>query len=177
MPGSETALEELLCRILGDMVQEGIVAKVADDLYCGGDSVDATLSACSRVLHTLHQNVMRLSAQKTVCCPTTTTVLGWIWNRGSIQAPPHRLSTLEHCCPPETVKGLRALIGAYTYLNRVISGCASALSPLEGLTAGRNSSDKLTWSDDSTAAFRAAQTHLSNARSVVLPRSDDQIQI
>ena len=32
MPGSETALKELMCRILGDYVQDAI----ADDLYCGG---------------------------------------------------------------------------------------------------------------------------------------------
>ncbi len=34
MPGSETALEELMCQVLGDLLEEGIVAKIADDLYC-----------------------------------------------------------------------------------------------------------------------------------------------
>lgn len=28
MPGSETALEELMCRVLGDCIQDGIVAKL-----------------------------------------------------------------------------------------------------------------------------------------------------
>ena len=35
-PGSETALEEMMCRVLGDSLQDGTVAKLADDLYCGG---------------------------------------------------------------------------------------------------------------------------------------------
>ena len=35
--GSETAFQELLCRVLGDLVQEGVSAKIADDLYVGGD--------------------------------------------------------------------------------------------------------------------------------------------
>ena len=43
MPGSETALEEMMCRVLGDLIQEGCVTKLADDLYCGGDSPE-TLS-------------------------------------------------------------------------------------------------------------------------------------
>ena len=34
MPGSETALEEMMCRVLGDLIQEGCVTKLADDLYC-----------------------------------------------------------------------------------------------------------------------------------------------
>ena len=40
MPGSETALEELMCRVLGDLLEKGVVAKLADDLYCGGNTVD-----------------------------------------------------------------------------------------------------------------------------------------
>ena len=37
MPGSETALEELMCRVLGHLIHEGVVAKSADDLYRGID--------------------------------------------------------------------------------------------------------------------------------------------
>ena len=43
MPGSETALEEMMCRVLGDFIEEGFVAKLADDLYCGADSPEALL--------------------------------------------------------------------------------------------------------------------------------------
>ena len=43
MPGSETCLEELLSRVLGDLIQEGFVAKLADDLYCGGDTIEELL--------------------------------------------------------------------------------------------------------------------------------------
>ena len=33
MPDSQTALEELMCRALGVLIHEGVVAKIADDLY------------------------------------------------------------------------------------------------------------------------------------------------
>ena len=49
MPGSETALEEMMCRVLGDFIEEGFVAKLADDLYCGGDSPEALLNNWRRV--------------------------------------------------------------------------------------------------------------------------------
>ena len=32
MPGSETALEELMSAVLGDLIQQGVVVKLADDL-------------------------------------------------------------------------------------------------------------------------------------------------
>ena len=38
MPGSENALEEVVCRILGPLVQDGSVAKITDDLYSGGNT-------------------------------------------------------------------------------------------------------------------------------------------
>ena len=37
-PGSETCLEELMSRVQGELIQEGCVAKIADDLYVGGNS-------------------------------------------------------------------------------------------------------------------------------------------
>ena len=38
MPGSETALEEVMCPILGPLLQDGSVAKIPHDLYCGGNT-------------------------------------------------------------------------------------------------------------------------------------------
>lgn len=49
MPGSETALEELMCRVLGDLVEEGVVCKIVDDLYCGGETPDELLHSWERL--------------------------------------------------------------------------------------------------------------------------------
>ena len=65
--GSETALEELMC-----LLQEGVVAKIADDLYCGGNSYEELENNWRRVLSALEQNSMKLSAPKTIVCPKTT---------------------------------------------------------------------------------------------------------
>ena len=43
IPGSETALEELMCRVLGDLIYKGVVAKITDALYCGADSSEELL--------------------------------------------------------------------------------------------------------------------------------------
>lgn len=76
MPGSETTLEELMCRVLGDLLQAGVIAKLADDLYCGGNTPDELLENWIKVLGALHKNNLRRSASKTVINPKTTTILG-----------------------------------------------------------------------------------------------------
>ena len=50
MPGSETALEELMSRVLGDLIHEGSAAKIADDLYVGADTLEDLLVVWERVL-------------------------------------------------------------------------------------------------------------------------------
>ena len=89
------------------------------------------LSIWSRVLTALNHCNLRLSAAKTVICPKSTTILGWIWNQGTLSASPHRIAVLSSCPPPSTVKGLRSFIGAYKVLGRVLSGgVGSVVRPL-----------------------------------------------
>ena len=76
MPGSETALEELMCRVLGDCLQDGIAAKLADDLYCGADTLEELLQNWQRVLDALQRCNLHLSASKTIIGPQSTTILG-----------------------------------------------------------------------------------------------------
>ena len=60
MPGSETALEEMMCGVL-DLLAEGIVVKLADDLCCGTETIKQLYDNWSRVLETLLRNDLRLS--------------------------------------------------------------------------------------------------------------------
>ena len=113
MPGSETALEELMCRVLGHLLQEGIVVKIADDIYCGGNTSYELLENWKKVLQALYQCDFRLSASKTVVNPTSTIILGWFWRSGTLQASPHRIATLASCPAPETVARMRSFISAY----------------------------------------------------------------
>lgn len=177
MPGSETALEELMCRVLGDCVQDGIVAKLADDLYCGGNSPEELLINWERVLQALQKCNLSLAPTKTLICPRSTTILGWIWSQGSISASSHRVATLSSCPLPETVRGLRAFIGAYKMLSRVLPHCSQLLAPLENAIAGLLSSDKIVWSDDTIGHFNEAQKSLGSHKSITLPRSTDQLWI
>ncbi|XP_068752665.1 uncharacterized protein [Montipora capricornis] len=177
IPGSETALEELMCRVLGDLLQEGCVAKIADDLYCGGNSHQELLLNWRKVLSALDRCNLRLSPAKTIICPASTTILGWIWSQGSIRASSHRVAALASCEPPKNVRGLRAFVGSYEMLGRVLSGAAKLLAPLESLTAGRQSQDTISWSDELLVCFRSCQEALTSNRSITLPKPDDQLWI
>ncbi|XP_035686925.1 uncharacterized protein LOC118423072 [Branchiostoma floridae] len=175
MPGSETALEELMSRVLGDLLMRGIVAKIADDLYCGGNTFQELLANWKEVLTALRASDLRLSPSKTIICPATTTILGWHWNQGQISASQHTLCTLATCSPPPSITALRSFIGSYKALSRVIPGTSVLLGPLDNLVAGRSSGDPIQWSDEMLEVFRKAQRGLDQHQAVVLPRPDDEL--
>ena len=177
MPGTETALEELMCRILGELIYKGNVTKIADDLYVGGESVEKVIEIWEKVLCALSDNGLKLSAPKTECCPASTVILGWLWSKGTLKATPHRVSALAAVEIPVTVRQLRSYIGGYKFLSRVIVNYCDVLSPLEDLTAGGKSSEKIMWNDSALNAFKLSQQRLSDVKTITIPRSSDHLQI
>ena len=176
-PGSETALEELTCRVFGHLIQEGTVAKIADNLYCGGATLDELCTNWDALLKAASRNDLRFSASQTVVNPKSTDILGWVWTQGTIKASPHSICTLQSCELPSTVTKLRSFVGAYKVLSRVVPDCAAKIAPLDGLTGNRPASEKLQWSDESILAFKEAQKHLSYACTIAMPRREDKLQI
>ena len=177
MPGSETALEELMCRVLGDLLQDGIVAKLADDLYCGGSTPEELLTNWEKVLRVLQKSDLRLASPKTVISPSSTTVLGWVWKQGTISASPHRIAVLTSCPLPDTVRSLRSFIGAYKVLSRVLPSCSEIISDLDNAVAGKQSQERIVWTDDLSEHFLKAQKSLSECKTITFPRPDDQLWV
>ena len=177
LPGSESALEELLSRVFGRLIREGKMVKVADDIFIGAPSVQELLNIWEEVLSRLNLCGLKLSPSKTRILPTSATILGWEWTKGSIQPGKHRLNALTACSPPSTVKGLRSFIGSYKYISRVLPRYAEILKPLEETCAGRESAEKITWSDEQVAVFEKAKDHLKNAKQVVLPKRTEQLHL
>ena len=153
------------------------MAKIADDLYCGGNTPEELIANWTRVLQALHKNNLRLSARKTIIAPRSTTILGWLWSAGRLQASPHRIAALASVPPPKTVQGLRSFIGAYKVLSRVLPGYALMLDPLDQASAGKQSRDIITWTDDLHDAFKKAQEALSSSKTITMPRPDDTLWV
>ena len=66
MPGSECALEEVMCRVLGDMIQDGKAVKIADNLYCGSNTLEGLCQNWKELLSALHRNNLHLSPSQTL---------------------------------------------------------------------------------------------------------------
>ena len=177
MPGSETALEQMMSMVIGDLLTEGVMAKVADDLFVGGETPEHLLNNYSRMLAALSKANLGLTPSKTEIAPSSTTILGWIWSGGKLTASPHRIATLSSCSFPSTVKQMRSFIGAYKFLSRVIPRSSDILAPLEDSVAGKPSQERIAQSESLQDAFRKSQKLLSSAKTITIPKPSDQLWI
>ena len=182
LPGTEVALEELTNLLFGHMVQKGKVAKLADDLFVGGDTVEDLFRNVEEVLDILQDNNLKLKAKKTYVAPKSVNLLGWVWSSGRLEASPHKLCALSECEPPPTVKALKSWVGAYRHLSRVVKNYGALLLPLENMISGKYvketaATSKITWTDELLAVFKKAQLALKNAKPINLPRPGDVLQI
>ena len=164
-----------MSRTIGDCLQDDIAAKLADDLYCGADSPEDLLHNWIRILQALHKCNLHLSPTKTIICPRTTTILGWIWTQGHLSARPHRIATLSSCPPPDTVRGLRSLIGAYKFLGRVLPKCSNIIAPLENAITGLQSGELIQCTETLRELFCFAQKSLTTHKFITLPRPFDEL--
>ena len=164
-------------RLLGDLIHEGVVMKIADDLYVGGDDIHTLLHNWERVLRLFKQANHRLSPSKTVVCPITTTVLGWIWSAGSLSVSPHKVNPLTQCELPVTVKALRGWCGAAKHIKACIPQYSALLADFEKATAGKESREKVSWTEELKSSFKHAQEALANPKTITIPRRDDHLII
>ena len=59
MPGSSEVLEELMCTVFGNMIKSGSIAKIADDLYVGGNTIEELFNNWSMVLKIMLENSLK----------------------------------------------------------------------------------------------------------------------
>lgn len=163
LPGSETALEE-----------EGVVAKIADDLYYGGNSPKDLVQNFRRVLKSLYEGDFRLSACKTIINLHSTTLQGWTWNSGMLPAGPYRIAALTSCPAPDTVSQMKSFIGVFKMFSRVIQVVprSSSLStmPLLAVSPKNPSSGMMT-----SRPRSIMQAALSSARTIRPLKANEQL--
>ena len=143
-------------------------------MYVGAQNISDLTLSWQKVLHQLQRNNLYLSAAKTAIAPKRTTVLGWIWDSGTISISPHKVSPLVNSDPPKTCSSMRSFIGAYKALSRCIPSYSSLMSPLENCIKGKDGKSVIQWDSDLTKHFRTAQEALKSPYTLTIPTRADK---
>lgn len=85
----------------------------------------------------------------------------------------YRIATLSAIEPPRTVHGFYSFIGTYNVLTRPLQGHADLFHLLDSAVAGKQSRERITWSDELIQAIKRARNCFKNTKTIALPCPDD----
>ena len=172
---SERSYEKLL-RIYGDMIQDNRLAQMADGLHVLGMTVDELIQNYQEVLRRADVCNLTFKPSKVVICPKTINLFGWVLSGHEWLPSKHILSALTAASPPKTVKQLRSFLGSFKQLNASLPKYAETIHELEKAVAGRNSSERLNWTDTLNESFNAAKKLANNPVGIAEPRPTDLLR-
>ena len=173
-------LDELLANIFRELLTEGILAKQADDLFVGGETIQDTLENFGRVMKLCDENNIKLSPSKTIMFPVTVDIMSWIWSQGGTLSPsPHRKKALAKITEDDlkTVRDIRSWIGLYKTFIYHTPNLTKIMDPFDRLVGDKESKDLIIWNDELRLRLQEAKDHVEKISDVYLPHPNDQLII
>ena len=168
--------KSLQTQSLVTLLIQGRVVKYADNIYTGGSDIQSFLDNVEEICHRLSTSNLRANPAKVIIGITDTTIMGWHWSTGTLTPSVHKLNPLSVCEKPQTITGLRSFLGGMRFHKRCLQGVDNVSQPLdEACPATKSGKDKIDWTPEMTTAFEKCQEIMKSPKSVVVPRTDDQL--
>ena len=169
---SDVHLDQLLMKVLGDEITEGICEVARDDIQVGGNTIDEVLNNWDRVLKKLNMCDLKISPHKVRILLDDTEVYGFRIRQGYVLPSPHSVDNLGAVKIDDlkTVKQVNSWRGLYKTLIAHLPQLAFFMSPFDRATAGKNSRDIFVWSPE----LREAAANLTNINKTFLPHPEDK---
>ena len=112
---------------------------------------------------------MTIKPSKLIICPKKTILFGWEFSDQAWRPSAHKMNPLISAPVPLTVKQLRSWLGASKQLSSGLQNYGVIFQPLEKMTAGRASNEKLVWTEISSRNFEAAKHSLKTIKDTYYP--------
>ena len=129
------------------------MTRMADGLFVLGDTLESLETNFREVLSRSRLCGLTFKPSKVCICPVDTILFGWRKVGAGWSPTPHTISPLTQAEPPNTVKQLRSWLGSFKQLTDCIPQYATLLGPLEELTSGRASAERITWTPEILTIF------------------------
>ena len=178
--GMDATADELTDKLLGDMVLQGKVAKLADNVYFGASTITELHEIYQEILQRCQMSNLRIKPSKIKINISNADILGLNWSKGTLSPSKHKLDPLAVCERPSTVKGLRSFLGAVRF-NEIclnIKKLADATEKLDTLTpATKPGKERIECTDDQISAFQEVQEICKDPQQIYVPKKGDFLYI
>jgi hypothetical protein len=130
-----------------------------DDLATYSNSWELHISHVRQFLTEIRRSGLTLNLRKCEFAKSQVTFIGFVIGAGFHGPNPDKVATVENMQAPTTKKGVRRILGFFSYFRTYINGFADIARPLTELT-GKHVANVVPWSAEHQQAFLALKSRL-----------------
>ena len=131
-----------------------------DDIISFGDSHEADLESCEKVLSALDKAGLRVNSTKCEFFQKETSILGHFVSTAGIKPLKATVDAVLNFPRPKTLRNLRQFLGLSSYYRKFQKNYAQTANPLTEAIKVYNATGKLSWTDECELAFQKIKTNL-----------------
>lgn len=169
-------LHDVVCTTFPDFIRDDELAAYADDWVLGSDTLEEHVDLLRRFLRRCREASFVLHPEKSMLFTRKVTFLGFDIDSGLVTPSADKVEAFQTWPVPETVRDVRAFLGAANYLAHMIPHFRAIAAPLDRITGIVKGSDgkklrdpPLRWNSDLQQSFKAICDALSSAPVLALP--------
>ena len=169
--------DRVIQKVLEPALRQKKCIRMADNMIVGGSTVSEAAENYQLILKLCGGAGLTFKASKIVICPKRVNILGKVWNNGYLYPSEHLQSTLAKVPPPVTVKQMRSFLGGCKQMKDNITNYSELFRPLEKVTGGRKSGERIVWNDSLRAAFESVQKATKSPDILALAKPGEKLFI
>ena len=147
----------ILARAVQETLQNEILngcTAYADDICVYGKTFDECRKNLDTVLHKLATKNFRVNTSKCSFFVRKINLFGFEIENNEVRPSTKKVKAILDLKAPNTVKGVRGLIGKFTYFRPYLSNFTKIAEPIQKLLLGKTKgNEKITWTEEQTKAF------------------------
>ncbi len=167
LKGAGYSFQRMMAVILGDSNFTEALCYM-DDILVWGATWQEHMQRLNSVLGKVQASGLALSIRKCRFGVQEVHYLGSVIKEGMVSISEQRVQDLRALPTPTTVRELRRVLGAFSFVQRWLPGVAEVMKPLHGGVAGKPHS-KIVWTVEMNQAFNKLKKLVANASALKIP--------
>jgi hypothetical protein len=167
LKGAGYSFQRMMAVILGDSNFTEALCYL-DDILIWGTTWGEHMARLNSVLAKVQMSGLALSIKKCRFGVQEVQYLGSVIKQGMVSISEQRVQDLRALPTPTTVRELRRVLGAFSFVQRWLPGVAEVMKPLHSGVAGKPHS-KIVWTVEMNQAFNKLKKLVANASALKIP--------
>ena len=174
MTNSPATFQDMMNKILRDMINKGKVAVFVDDVLVGTETEKGHNEIVEEVLRRLEENDLYVKPEKCAWKVQKINFLGVVMGQGKIKMEEDKVAGVLNWPAPKTVMDVRKFLGLANYYRQFVKDFAKIAQLLNNLT---RKEEKWKWGDEQQGAFEQLEQVFTNRPLLVAPDIDKEFRV